>query len=187
MNKKIIALGVLLSATASASAFAASDNTITFQGEVADQTCQVSINGNAGSPVVLLPTVRANDLLTAGQSAGDTTFEVGVTGCTANDTNDIKVSTVFVGNIVTKDGNLGNTGTAKNVEIQIADGLKPATAIDFSKGSYTGAGDLTITSSKDAENPNTSASHEYIASYFSTGGATVGSVAASLQYAVTYQ
>jgi len=184
MNKKIIALGVLFSVTASASAFAASDNTITFQGEVADQTCQVSINGNAGSPVVLLPTVNAADLGVSGKSAGDTTFEIGVTGCTANDTDDIKISTVFVGNLVTKDGNLGNTGTAKNVEIQIKNG---AEAIDFSKGSYTGAGDLTITSSNDAENPNTSATHEYIASYYSTGTAGVGSVASSLQYAVSYQ
>lgn len=184
MNKKIIALGILLSATASASAFAASDNTITFQGEVADQTCQVTINGNAGSPVVLLPTVNAADLANSGKTAGDTTFEIGVSGCTANETDDIKISTVFVGNLVTTAGNLGNTGTAKNVEIQIKNDKG---AIDFSQGTYTGAGDLTITASTDADNPNTSATHEYIASYYSTGTAGIGSVAGSLQYAVSYQ
>ena len=36
--------------------FAASQNTITFKGQVSDQTCQVSVNGNAGSPIVVLRT-----------------------------------------------------------------------------------------------------------------------------------
>ena len=57
MNKKIIAMGVVFGLSSAASVFAASDNTITFQGEVTDQTSAVTINGNAASPVVLLPTV----------------------------------------------------------------------------------------------------------------------------------
>lgn len=32
-----------------------------------------------------------------------------------------KISTVFVGNQVTSNGNLGNTGSAKNVEVQLLD------------------------------------------------------------------
>ena len=35
----------------------ASDNTITFMGEVSDETCSISVNGSDASPVVLLPTV----------------------------------------------------------------------------------------------------------------------------------
>lgn len=61
MNKKIIALSVFVGLSSAFSAFAASDNTITFQGEVTDQTCAVTVNGNAVSPVVLLPTVSISD------------------------------------------------------------------------------------------------------------------------------
>ena len=46
----------------SANAMALSENTITFQGEVTDETCSVAINGNQATPVVLLPTVSSADL-----------------------------------------------------------------------------------------------------------------------------
>jgi P pilus assembly protein, pilin FimA len=54
----------------STSALAASDNTITFQGEVTDETCSVAINGNQAKPVVLLPTVSSKDLTQDGETAG---------------------------------------------------------------------------------------------------------------------
>lgn len=93
MNKKIIALSVFFGLS---SAVSASDNTITFQGEVTDQTCSVTVNGNALSPVVLLPTVSISDFASS-TTAGATAFEVGVSGC-AVDTVDREISTVFVGN-----------------------------------------------------------------------------------------
>jgi major type 1 subunit fimbrin (pilin) len=65
MNKKNIFALVLGTSLVSGSVFAASDNTITFQGEVTDETCSVAVNGNSASPVVLLPTVSASDLLPA--------------------------------------------------------------------------------------------------------------------------
>ena len=77
MNKKIIALSVFFGLS---SAVSASDNTITFQGEVTDQTCSVTVNGNALSPVVLLPTVSISDFASS-TTAGATAFEVGVSGC----------------------------------------------------------------------------------------------------------
>lgn len=66
MNTKFrtLNLAVLISAgLVSASVFAASDNTINFQGEVTTETCSVSVNGNNASPVVLLPTVSTSTLL----------------------------------------------------------------------------------------------------------------------------
>ncbi|EHG8285137.1 type 1 fimbrial protein [Klebsiella oxytoca] len=177
MNKKIIALGVIVGLSSATSAFAASDNTITFQGEVTDQTCAVTVNGNAVSPVVLLPTVSVGDF-SQSTSAGPTSFEVGVSGC-AVETADRKISTVFVGNQVTSSGNLGNTGTAENVAIQILD--TKGQVIDFSNN-FNGAGDLTLKANAD------SASATYTAQYFKEGAQTptVGDVTASLQYAVTY-
>lgn len=103
------------------------------------------------------------------QTAGQTTFDIGVSGCTG-DADGMTVSTVFVGNQVTSAGNLGNTGTAKNVELQILD-IK-GTEINFTNG-FTGDGDLEL-------GPNeTSAS--YTAQYLATGSAAPGSVTSTLQ------
>lgn len=157
---------------------AISSNTITFQGEVTTETCSVAINGNAASPVILMPTVSTRDLNAAGQTNGQTSFTVGVTGCTGDPTMDTKISTVFVGNSVSSNGNLTNTGTAKNVEVQIVSPDK--NVVDLTRG-YTGSGDLTL---KPGE---TSASVDYTAQYYATGAPTAGTVKAALQYAVTYQ
>lgn len=157
---------------------AASDNTINFQGEVTDQTCSVTVNGNTSAPVVLMPTVSTADLAASGSTAGQTTFTMGLTGCTANTSASTTVSTVFVGNDVTSAGNLGNTGTASNVDVQILD--TSGSAIDLTDG-YTASGDLTLATNA------TESSADYTAQYYATGTATSGTVAASLQYAVTYQ
>lgn len=159
------------------SALAANNNVITFQGEVTDQTCEVTVNGENASPIVLLPTVTTTDLTTSGKVAGKRSFEIGLNGCTANEKG-VTVSTVFVGNQVTSDGNLGNTGTASNVDIQILD--KDDTAINLTSG-YTGSGDLSLAANE------TSATSTYYAQYYATGQATAGSVISTLQYAVTYQ
>lgn len=171
-------LALLLVGALTSSVALASDNTITFQGEVADETCTVTVNGNTYSPVVLLPTVSTNDLSMAGQTAGDTTFEIGVTGCTGTTTGDVRISTVFVGNLVTNDGNLGSTGTANNVDIQILDIAN--NVIDFNS-TFNGEGDLTLTSNQ------TEASATYIAQYYATDASTAGTVQASMQYAISYQ
>ncbi|MFT8210809.1 MAG: fimbrial protein [Symbiopectobacterium sp.] len=115
LNKYAVAFGFVASLVVVPGMALASDNTISFQGEVADETCEVSVNGNNASPVVLLPTVSASQLNAAGQTAGQTTFDIGVSGCTG-DADGMTVSTVFVGNQVTSAGNLGNTGTANNAQ-----------------------------------------------------------------------
>ena len=168
MNKKLIALSDFVGLSSAFSAFAASDNTITFQGEVTDQTCAVTVNGNAVSPVVLLPTVSISDFASS-TTAGATNFEVGVSGC-AVETTDREISTVFVGNQVT-------AASAGDVEIQILD--TAGTVIDFTSY-FTGDADLTLTAGE------TSASANYTAQYYSAGTPTAGDVTASLQYAVTY-
>lgn len=90
----------------------------------------------------------------------------------------VKISTVFVGNQVTSNGNLGNTGSAKNVEVQLLD--TSGEPINLT-GGFTGDGDLQL-------EPNASeASATYTARYYSTGKAEAGTVAATLQYAVSYK
>ena len=61
MNKKTTIAMFVSVMLASSSAMAISDNTITFQGEVTDETCSVAINGNGATPVILLPTVSTKD------------------------------------------------------------------------------------------------------------------------------
>lgn len=176
-NKHYLAL-LLGTALVSGSAFAASDNTITFQGEVTDETCSVAVNGNSASPVVLLPTVSAADLAASGDTAGPVTFDIGLSGCTGSSSADTKISTVFVGNQVTTNGNLGNTGTATNVEVQLVD--TTGAVIDLTNG-FTGDGDLTLAAG------DTEASATYTAQYYATSASTAGTVEATLQYAVSYQ
>jgi major type 1 subunit fimbrin (pilin) len=114
MKKHLLALSL---AALPALAFAA-PNTIHFQGEVTDQTCQVTVNGNTGDPTVLLPSVPAMSLAAANSTAGQTTFTVAVSDCMAPVSTTQAISTVFVGNLVTPAGNLGNTGTATNVAVR---------------------------------------------------------------------
>jgi len=161
---------------------APSNNTISFQGEVTDETCSLVANGNATSPIILLPTVSTSDLSKSGDTAGATSFEMSVTGCTgsASDSGiDTNISTVFAGNLVeTDNGTLGNTGTAENVTIQILD--TKSAPIDLSS-TYTADGDLTLAPG------DTSATATYTAQYYATGAPTAGTVTASLQYAISYQ
>ncbi|MFJ2364010.1 fimbrial protein [Pseudomonas sp. NPDC087697] len=164
-------------------AFAASGNTISFKGQVSDQTCQVSVNGNAANPIILLPTVAASDLSAVGSTAGQTPFTIAVSGCTAP-TSGLAIKTTFLGKDVTTAGNLGNSsgatkGGATNVQIQLMDadkGGKPVVlnGITSVAGLALAAGEQT-------------ASHDFAVRYISeTGGATAGTVSASAQYSLDY-
>lgn len=178
MNKKILVACGLLVAGYSMTASAVSDNTISFQGEVTDETCSLTVNGNDTAPIILLPTVSTSDLSASGDVAGATTFEMGVSGCTGS-TDSTAISTVFVGNLIeTTNGTLGNTGTAENVTVQILD--TEGTEINLSS-TYTAEGDLTLAAG------DTASTATYTAQYYASDAATAGTVAASLQYAVTYQ
>ncbi|WP_337014336.1 fimbrial protein [Pantoea sp. AS142] len=175
MKRKFITL--IAATIVSSGANAASDNTINFQGQVTDETCSVSVNGNSASPVVLMPTVSRSDLDASGKTAGQVTFDIGLTGC-AGSTTETKISTVFVGNQVTSNGNLGNTGTASNVEVQLLD--TTGRVINLTDG-FTGDGDLTLAANQ------TEASSTYTAQYYATAPAAAGTVESTLQYAVSYQ
>ncbi|HEJ9058997.1 TPA: type 1 fimbrial protein [Serratia fonticola] len=173
LNKiTFMAVGLVLSTAALA------DNTIKFQGEVADQTCDISINGNASSPLILLPTVATTALGNSGETAGQTPFTIGLSGCeTAASATAIK--TVFVGNNLTANGRMGNTGTASNVSLRLVDPVAPTVPLDLT--GQTGAAGLSLAMGA------TSATHDFAVEYYSEGAATPGSVLGSVQYSVSYQ
>lgn len=179
--KKLAFLSVTaMSVLFASQAFAISDNTITFQGDVTTETCSVTINGNSAKPLVLLPSVNASTLAESGKTSGKATFDIGVSGCTGSKDATTKVSSVFAGNNVATTGDLGNVATtdaATNVNIQILDTKDKA--IDFSSP-FTADGDLTLDAGKSA------ATATYTAQYVATGKATAGAVESTMQYAVSY-
>ena len=167
---------ILTLTTAPVMAFAAASNTITFKGQVSDQTCQVSINGNAANPVVLLPTVSAAQL-NADTTAGDTPFTIEVSGCTAP-ASSLAINTAFLANAATPAGNMVNTGTAANVQIQL---LESAGGNPVILNGITAVPGLVLDAAA------TSASHDFSVRYITEeGGATSGTVSASAVYALDY-
>ena len=85
---------------------------------------------------------------------------------------------MFLGNNITTAGNLGNTGTATNVALQLLDSVG-GTSINLTAGSAVEG--LNVAAGAD------SASHDFAVQYISeTGSATAGRVISSVQYAVSY-
>lgn len=177
MKKHLIALALL-----SAPFFAiAAPNTINFQGEVTDQTCVVTVNGNAANATVLLPSVAASQLTTAGDTAGQTTFTVAVSDCVAPVSTSQAINTLFVGNLTTTAGNISNTGDATHVALQLLDPAAPGAPFNVSGTGHAAPG-LVLDAGQ------MSASHDYAVQYVTEdGGATPGSVLGSVQYSVVYQ
>ncbi|MHC8346675.1 fimbrial protein [Pseudomonas sp. RT6P73] len=155
--------------------FAASQNTLTFKGEVASQTCQVSIDGSSAT-VVLLPTVSAQSLNKKDTTAGETTFSVMLSDCAAPK-QDTPILTRFQGSNVTEGGNLGNTGTASGVAVQLLD----------PNGEPVRLSGLTSVEGLVLKQDSTSADSTFSVRYISEGGkATAGSVTATVQYSISY-
>ena len=172
-HKTLIALAIVaVPALASAAT-----STITFQGEVSEQTCQATMNGDTNS-VLLMPTISSKELASAGATAGLTPFTIQVSGCQVGGSAQ-NIGTKFLGRNVTPAGNLGNTGTAKNVAIQLT---------------ATSGGDNPIALSGPTAVPGlvlnageTSASYEFGAQYISEGGAAAaGSIQAVAEYSLSY-
>ncbi|MBO2605427.1 type 1 fimbrial protein [Shewanella algae] len=182
MNKFIMALttcsAILLPISSQANF--GSSNTIYFAGEVVSETCQVSINDNTENPIVLLPSVTAADLASAGATAGETTFTLSLSGCSGSAK---ATATRFVGNNVDADGNLvapdaGAVGYAKNVALQLLD-APGGNPVNLSTPATV---DGVILADGDKEGRV-----EYAVQYVSVAGnATAGIVTGSVQYSVTY-
>ncbi|WP_163122596.1 fimbrial protein [Acinetobacter portensis] len=153
--------------------------TVTFQGEVTDQTCKATINGQTDS-TVLLPTVSSTELSATGMTTGLTPFSISVQDCQV-DTADVEISTKFLGHNVTTTGNLGNIATsnpAGNVSIQLtadATGAAPVTL-----NGVTSVDGLVLKAGQ------TSATHQFGAQYYAEDAATAGAVTAVAEYTLSY-
>jgi len=173
---------ILTLATCLSTGTALAANTITFQGEVTDQTCQVHINGQ-DNPVVLLPTVPTTELQAPGSKTGLTPFTLTLTDCSAPK-DDAQLSVRFLARGVTEAGNLRNVATgqaAEHVSIQLTKDKSGTQPIDL-KGGPVKVDGLVLPKGQ------TSASHTYAAQYYTgDGNATAGAVQAVVEYVISYQ
>lgn len=172
--------GSALAATANAVSNSTPDGTITITGTVVGQTCKV--NGNSfGTPdaiTVALPTVLTSNLAAAGTTAGQKQFSINITGCDAALST---VQTYFSGsNIDSATGNLSNTGTAGNVQVQLLN--SDSSTIDLS------GADATAQNSEVANlDGSGNATLQYTAQYIANGGAaSAGDVNTSVQFTMVY-
>lgn len=183
--KSILALFSLTAI--SGSAFAATP-TVTFQGEVTSQTCEVSINGEINS-VVLLPTVSVIDFgtpLANGQTAGLTPFTVTVSGCTAPTAGSGPqlIKTRFFGfDVDSASGTLGNratTSAATGYGIQLTTSDAGTTPVVLSG--------LTDVAGLSLPEGDTTASHSFGAQYYviDAASASPGAIIAVAEYTLSY-
>lgn len=170
----IISLGLLLAA-AQVNAAEASDGTINFTGQIESQTCTVSLNGGTSTGSVELPTVSSSLLKTTGQTAGNTRFTIDLSDCSAQ-TGDV-FAYFEQGANVNAEGRLTNTGTAKNVDLQLLDSASNAL--------NAGSTDQTASPKTAALNAG-AATLTYAAQYYATDAATSGTVASSVTYSINY-
>ena len=169
----------------------AADGRITFDGEIADSTCQINGLAKNADLMVKLPKVNSSALATDGDSAGLTSFTLKLTGCKATsgsvyphflfgDTIDPRTNRLI-------NSNTGNGG-ARNVQIALLnDDLSPIDlARDAGEQNVTKT-ELTPVTSGTPANTSGEATLKFYAQYVATGGgASAGVVHANVMYAMVY-
>lgn len=164
-----------------ASSALAVDGTINFQGELVANTCDITIDGNASPATVILPTVAAATLASAGSTAGMTQFKIGLSNCqgmTATST-----AAAFFENGSTVDTgtyNLVNTDLtgADNVQLQLLDATS-STAINVGNSNQKTNSSRHSIATGAVEMP-------YAVQYYSLGGATAGNVQSQVNFSIDY-
>jgi len=171
-------LFLIFGASALTSAQAASDGTVNFTGSVTGTTCNITVNGSV-APVAATVTLAAapdSDLKIAGATSTPTPFDMVLSGCTATG----KVSAQFeIGTGVDiATGRLKNTGTAKNVDLQLYDNM-----VGTAPAIRAGVADPRTT----VQIAGGNATLKYGVRYYATGQATPGTVKGAVTYHLVYE
>lgn len=175
-----LALGGLLG-LASVGANAA-DGTITITGSVSDITCSINgaTAGTDASKTIVLPTVSVSALRELGQTAGTSQpsdLRFTLTGCSSG----TKAIASFENGpqVDQGNGNLVNSGTANNVQVQLLNGQLAPINITTNSNNQLATEGAAITGG--------AAELKYFARYYATGAATAGTVNTSVQFSMQYQ
>ena len=179
MKLKVFTLTALVAATGAQFA-SASDGTINFNGELAAQTCTVSVDGVVTPTIatVTLPRVSTGILTAAGETAGSTAFNIRLSNCGGGP----KGAAVFFESGSSVDpltGNLRNVfGNAGNVQLQLVDGAS---------NRVISAGNTNQHSNTFFDITNGDVDIPYAVRYYATGATTGGTVISSVTYSINYQ
>lgn len=145
MKKNIIAAALMASAVMSASALAA-DGTISFNGNITDETCDVT--GGSDALTVNMGTAGSNSFKSAGDTSLSKPFVIKLTNCPAAWTTtpkDVRIN--FDGDIANGDSSilkLSKDSDATNVGIQIKDAHNDIVKMQEDSGTYSLKGGSTI-------------------------------------------
>lgn len=178
MNSKMRLLAAFVAASASLSA-TASDGTINFTGEIVDTTCTINVNGvtSPAAQTVVLPTVSARALSTAGETAGQTNFTIELSDCSSS-TQSVTAFFEAGSTVDPTSGFLRNTGTADAVQLRLLNAA----------GMHIRPGDE---NQRDAANllplNNGAVSLPYAVEYIASGATTPGTVTSLVTYSIHYQ
>lgn len=180
--KKLVIISALAAVFGSVGmAQAASTGTITFNGELAATTCEVMVDGQTADALITLPTVGINQLTAAGNTAGQTGFNMALSNCEGT----LKTASAYFEAGASVDlvtGRLKNmTGSATNVSLQLRDGSNASQNI------------IKAGNSNQTEN-NTyvdvaggSANLPYSVEYYAEGATEAGTVASNVIYSIQYK
>ncbi|HFV9294076.1 TPA: fimbrial protein [Serratia fonticola] len=160
---------------------AASTGTITFNGELTANTCDVVVDGQQADATVILPTVSTSQLQTATRTAGDTGFVMALNNCAGT----LETASAFFqagASVDAVTGRLLNTtGGATNVSLQLLDASSPTQAV-IKAGSQD-----QVTAMTYQDVTGGSATLPYIVRYYAEAATTAGTVVSSVVYSIQYQ
>lgn len=176
-----VAMGALMLSPLTARA---ADGTITFNGNITGQTCDINGNGTGGKDfTVTLPTVSKSTLASAGSWAGRTPFSIGLSNCSPATGN---VSTYFepgasvdltTGQLAVDSG----ANAATNVELALLNSDTSQIHVGATTGGADSSGSESVALSSGAATLN------YYVQYVAyNGAATEGSVASRVNYTIVY-
>ncbi|WP_162270020.1 fimbrial protein [Pseudomonas chlororaphis] len=189
-RKTVLALGCAMAAgLMTQGAMAADAGTLTFSGEVTDNTCDVVVNGGAADATITLPRVSSKTLAKSGDVTGRVFVRMSLSNCglvSGGAATATKVHAFWQASpLINVGGRLINTDNttagAKNVDIQMLnDTLLP---IDLSKPDNSQ--NSTVATITGAAGAGTAELTHY-AQYYATGASTPGLVKSQLEYVLSY-
>ncbi|RFU90775.1 MULTISPECIES: fimbrial protein [Citrobacter] len=170
--------------------YASATNTITFNGQITDATCNVSLEykgaavGTDGTGSIALDEVSMGALAGAGSSAGQVPFYIVAKDCTLGTPAKTKIAADFKSEHGDNQGNLNNIAAnpAENVQLRLLDSArKPIRVNDPMQTATTAFTDINSDLTKDTK-------MLYFVEYYSSAGtAGSGAVSSDVQYELMYQ
>jgi major type 1 subunit fimbrin (pilin) len=190
MKKVLLAASIASALSLANFAHAAAGGTITFNGSITDQTCNVVVNGGTENATVTLPPVAASLLTAANSKAGAMPVTYTLTGCNAvpplaaAQAFGVSVYYEAGANVDSVNSVLNNTATgataATKVALEIIDKNDDVVPLGKTFTDY-GTADLSMLATDTGGTINHKVRYKSI-----PGGATVGTVTSSVVYNLAY-